>query len=443
MNHNPYLPFGTRSVPIGMTEFAFDDDAPSPFELDDDCGSGMYETPRSMPPYRESPYRGAPYRGAPYRSSPYRGAPGTGRLSPSYRPRPERPLRLVHVGPCFMNGGSEQHLIALAKFLDPEWVRFERCLVTSRKHLDAELARRMPVPVTSADAEAIRRAARDCDVMLSWGLAMNDVLGPVRPKLGVFLAHGETAWTRDTLLQSRRAADHVIAVSQRVAERVCFDFPHTVVLNGIDAARLAITRSRDAVRARYGFSPGDFVVGSVSRLVPDKRVEWLIDAVAELPSSFKLLVAGWGGHRGTLLERANDRIPGRYAFAYADDYLGDLYAAMDAFALSSAHEGFGLVVAEALTCGVPVVASPVGCVPEVVRDRVNGLVVSGGPASFAAAFRSLHEHPAWARGLAEEGRRVAHERLQAARMAREYEELLHRLWQTRAQKPAQSAEAQA
>jgi len=176
------------------------------------------------------------------------------------------------------------------------------------------------------------------------------------------------------------------------------------------------------------------VLGSVSRLVPDKRVELLIEAVARLPAAFKLLVAGWGDHRPALLELANDRIPGRYVFAQADDYLGVLYGAMDAFGLASAHEGFGLVVAEALMCGVPVVATRVGCVPEVLCDRVNGLIVDGCADAFAAAATLLRDHPAWARGLAAEGQAFAQQRLLAPRMAREYEDLLARLWQARADK---------
>jgi glycosyltransferase involved in cell wall biosynthesis len=350
------------------------------------------------------------------------------------RPASDTCLRLLHVGPCFMNGGTEQHLLALAKFLDARRVRFERCLVTGRKYVDAGLASRMPAPVAWADVDTIRRAVRDCDVLLTWGLAMNDLLGQVRPKVGVFLAHGESDWTRAMLLQSRRCVDHVIAVSHRVAERVCPDFDHTVVLNGVDTARLAAKESRDQVRARYGFSSGDFVLGSVSRLVPDKRVEILIEAVARLPAAFKLLVAGWGEHRSALLELANDRIPGRYAFAHADDYLGDLYSAMDAFGLASAHEGFGLVVAEALLCGVPVVATRVGCVPEVLRDRVSGLIVDACADAFAGAAKLLRDHPEWARGLAAEGRSFARQRLHASRMAREYEDLLARLWRAR---PAQ------
>lgn len=422
MNFNPYLrPSGTRFLAMAASASDSNDDpyhlAPTLHSLawaGDDVLKTDVGTRESLSPVA------APY-GTPAVAEHSLSASGTA-------------LRLLHVGPCFMNGGSEQHLIALAKFLDPQRVRLERCLVAERKYVDPNVAARMPAPVVWADAQTIRRAVRQCDVLLTWGLAMNDLLGEIRPRLGVFIAHGETEWTRTTLLQSRNCVDHVIAVSRRVAERICPDFDHTVVLNGVDAARLATTGSRDLVRARYGFAPGDFVLGSVGRLVPDKRVKILIEAVARLPAAFKLLVVGWGDHRSALLELANDRIPGRYAFAHADDYLGDVYGAMDAFGLASAHEGFGLVVAEALLCGVPVVATPVGCVPVLLQDRVNGLIVDGSADAFAAAIRLLRDHPVWARGLAAEGQALAQTQLQAPRMAREYEDLLQRLWQARAEK---------
>ncbi len=340
-------------------------------------------------------------------------------------------LRVLHVGPCFMNGGSEQHLIALATFLDPTRVRLESCLVTGRNQLDASAVARMPAPVAWADADAVRRAVSHCDVLFTWGLATDRLLGEIRPKLGIFLAHGETDWTRSTLLQSRRSVDHVIAVSQRVAQRVCEGFDHTVVLNGVDTTRLAVTRPREHVRARYGFSPDDFVLGTVCRLVPDKRVEALIETTARLPEACKLLVVGWGEHRAALLELANEHIPGRYAFASAIDHLGDLYGAMDAFALASAHEGFGLVVAEAMACGVPVIATRVGCVPEVVHDRVNGMIVDGDADSLTEAVMLVRAHPTWARAMALEGQAFAQQRLHASRMAREYEALLTRLWRNR------------
>ena len=278
MNFNPHLPHsGTRfSATAAPASDSNDDpdylDRPS-YDLDrtgDDVPATGSDAREGLSRFA-APY-GKPSVAAFSRSTP--GAP------------PSAALWLLHVGPCFMNGGSEQQLIALAKFLDPQRVRFERCLVTGRKHLDANLAARMPARVTWADADTIRRAVGQCDVLLTWGLALNDLLG------------------------------------------------------------------------------------TFSRLAPDKRVEVLIEAVARLPAAFKLLVAGWGDHRAALLEVANDRIPGRYAFTQAGDYLGDVYGAMDAFGLASAHEGFGLGVAEALLCGVPVVATR-GEVQSLAQERLQ------------------------------------------------------------------------
>jgi UDP-glucose:(heptosyl)LPS alpha-1,3-glucosyltransferase len=101
---------------------------------------------------------------------------------------------------------------------------------------------------------------------------------------------------------------------------------------------------------------------------------------------------------------------------------------MDAMCLPSEEEGFGLVVLEAMFCDRPVIATPVGCVPDLVRDRVNGLVVDGSAEEIAAVATLLERHPSWARGLAAEGRATAELCGHARVMARAYENLFLRLW---------------
>ena len=339
-----------------------------------------------------------------------------------------QPLRLIHVGPCFMNGGVEQQTLSLAKFFDPRRIDFVKCLVTNPEHLCPRAAASMPVPVEYCAPEDLHRAADECDVMLLWGDGFNGWLQPARPELCVFVAHGESWWTAQTLNESDQVVDHAIAVSQRVQDRVCGGVPSTVILNGVDAGHLGQTCSREAVRARLGFSSQDFVLGSVGRFSEEKRMPLLIEAVARLPREFKLLLVGHGARRNELLDQANEQIPGRFAFVTAVDYLGDYYRAMDAFSLVSEYEGFGLVIAEALLCERPVIVTDVGCVPEIIRDRVNGLVVDPSPNSIAAAAYRLQQHPHWAKGLAAEGRAIADEQLHAARMARDYEQLLWQLW---------------
>ena len=196
----------------------------------------------------------------------------------------------------------------------------------------------------------------------------------------------------------------------------------------MDTARLGRSRPRDAARAALGFRPDDFVLAYVGRFSAEKRPHAVIDAVALLPDRFKALLVGWGWLQGDLMARANAAIPGRYAFSLARDYLGDVYHAADAVVLASAEEGCALVVLEAMFCGRPVIVTPVGAVPEVVEDRVNGLVVAGDPASVAAAARLLADRPAWAAAVGREGQAYADRHGHAARMAREYEALFRRLW---------------
>jgi glycosyltransferase involved in cell wall biosynthesis len=198
----------------------------------------------------------------------------------------------------------------------------------------------------------------------------------------------------------------------------------TVIYNGVDTARLGQTQSREETRRSLGFQNDDFVLGYVGRFSAEKQVERLIDAVAELPQNFKALLVGWGAGRAELWERANARIPGRYSFVAASDYLGDYYRAMDAFCLLSSEEGYALVLLEAMLCGLPLVVTPVGSVPEIIVHRRNGMIVSGQPRAVAAAAMELKRHRHWARGLAAEGQAYAQQHGHARRMTRQYEDLL-------------------
>ena len=227
----------------------------------------------------------------------------------------------------------------------------------------------------------------------------------------------------------RPVVDHVIAVSPRVWKRNCRDFSGSVIPNGVDATHLARSQTRSEMRASLGFRDDDFIVGYIGRFSPEKRPQVVIDAVAKLPHRFKALLVGWGPMYHDLLERANRLIPGRYAFDFARGPVGDYYQAMDALCMSSEEEGFGLVVLEAMMCERPVIATEVGYVPELIRDRISGLIVSGTPNSVRDAAELLQRHPAWARGLASEAKTVAEQQGHARLMARRYENLLLRLWE--------------
>jgi glycosyltransferase involved in cell wall biosynthesis len=109
----------------------------------------------------------------------------------------------------------------------------------------------------------------------------------------------------------------------------------------------------------------------------------------------------------------------------------DLLAAADFFVLPSLTEGLPLSVLEAMAQGLPVIATPVGGIPEVVLEGEHGyLVPVQEDAALAEAMTRLARDPELARRLGEAGRRRVEERFSFAEMARAYEALYHRLWQS-------------
>lgn len=355
--------------------------------------------------------------------------------SPEMPASPGRPLRVVHVGPCLTRGGAEQWLIELTRFLDPSRVQVLRTIATVAGAIDPSFTRDLPVPVEQGGGEAVQRAAREADILLCWGVNLDQLLGDVRPPLCVFVAHGDGDYSRGLVAHAASHADHVIAVSDRVRRHACDGLPTSVIYNGVDAARLASTLPRDEARASLGFGPGDFVVGYLGRFAPEKRVPLILDALAGLPENVKALLVGWGPLLPELREQAERLGPGRVAILTAADYLGDYYQAMDAFTLLGTEEGFSLAKLEAMMCGVPLIVTPVGAVPELIVDRVNGLVVSPDVAALRSAIERLRGFPHWAAGIAAEAQAFARRHGHAARMARDYERVLLSLWNNRQGSP--------
>ena len=368
-----------------------------------------------LPTYRRS----AP--GQP--TGPEGAAQGPGRASLS----PGRPLRAIYLGPCLARGGAEIWLTDLLRFLDPDRLQVVRAVVADPHKIERGYARVFPLPI-EAGPEAVAQAVKECDVLLSWGVR----LGPLIDGAGRrFRSSSRTATVgslRDLVAANAGYLDHVVAVSGRVRDLTCNGTPTTVIPNGVDTARLAWTLPREEVRRGLGFGPSDFVVGYLGRLAPEKHVDLVLRG-----RQFARALQGPGRGLGPMLPYLQDlaelQLKGRVCFVTAVEYLGDYYRAMDAFCTPGDSEGTPLTMLEAMHCEIPVLVTSVGAVPELIEDRVNGIVISQDAGSISEAAALLAQNSHWSRGLAAQGRATADRTGHASRVARDLEQLLARLWQ--------------
>ena len=159
------------------------------------------------------------------------------------------------------------------------------------------------------------------------------------------------------------------------------------------------------VRARHALPPRYFLCAG--RLVPEKGVFDLLAAYAKLEererSQIGLVFAGDGASRFQLEERAAAIHPGcvRFCGFVHREEMAELYALAEALVFPTHSDPWGLVVNEAMACGLPVIASEVaGCVPDLVENAENGFVVPRGDVEeFVRAMRMLLSNPAVAREM--------------------------------------------
>jgi len=170
-------------------------------------------------------------------------------------------------------------------------------------------------------------------------------------------------------------------------------FANTVDVEAFGEHADLLAEKRPGLRARLGVGGEDVAVLSVARLVPEKRLDVLVEAVARAGDERLLLVvAGDGPERERLARLAVDRGARVHLVGDVDwARIVELYVAADVFALVSDREPWAVVVNEAAACGLPLVLSDrVGAAHDLLRDGENGkLVEAGDVEGTARALREL------------------------------------------------------
>ena len=222
-----------------------------------------------------------------------------------------------------------------------------------------------------------------------------------------------------------------VAVGSEVARsfRKLYGFePAAVIPNGIEVGSYFQPQVRQAWRAAHGFQQDDLLVVSLARLDEQKNPLGLVEAFARAwggDSRWHLLMAGGGSLRQAVLERAVERgVSGRVHLLGVRRDVPELLSACDLFALASNWEGHPLAVMEAMAAGLPLVATAVGGVPEVVEDGITGLLVPAGDGVSLAT--ALKEGVRRRSELGQAGRRRA-ARFAVDEMVASYARLLERV----------------
>jgi sugar transferase (PEP-CTERM/EpsH1 system associated) len=219
---------------------------------------------------------------------------------------------------------------------------------------------------------------------------------------------------------SREIAGEVIG--WRIAPRAKV----AVLPNGIDLTPFAQTFDRAAIRRSFGIPADVPVIGSVGRLVAVKRQDRLIRALAELAreqSAAHLLLVGDGPLLRDLRALAAQLgLADRVHFAGYQPVPARCLAAMDVFALTSDSEGMPLALLEAWAARLPVVASRVGSLPDLIDPGATGLLFAADDASgLVEALAAMLENRTLARELGDVGRRQVEARFTLARMREAYQ----------------------
>lgn len=194
----------------------------------------------------------------------------------------------------------------------------------------------------------------------------------------------------------------------------------TAVHNGVDPARFDPADVTEPKRA--GYAPDEPLVGIIARLHAVKGHRLFLQAAQEILAKkpgVHFLVVGTGPDEKSLKKMAGDlKISEAVNFMGFVDDIPSLLSTLDVLVVSSRWEGFGLTAAEGLAMAVPVVATEVGGLPEIIRPFETGLLVPyGNSSAMADAVIWILEHGREAREMAARGQKMVRREFTAHQMA--------------------------
>ena len=311
-------------------------------------------------------------------------------------------INLLYVFSNLSIGGAEQHLLTILRNIDPSLYKPIVCCIREKGRIGEEIEE------LGFSLVCLERKSKSIDLRILLDLLhlidtrnihivhthlyqacmYGRIAALIRGLPSVVTEHtAHKKYKLNRRIISRllaRKTHKVIAVSQTVKEYVIerdgIESSRIEVMhNGIDVPRYSSRLTKAEAREILRIPADGFLVGTVGRVEEQKGQMYLINAVRivkESIPSLRALVVGSGSCEDSLKKTVSNLGLDRHVFFMGPRRdVPEILRALDVFALPSLREGLPLALLEAMASSLPVIVTPVGGIPEIVTNELNGLIV--------------------------------------------------------------------